>query len=501
MIFSYNIRLLTNCVRNICAMISVGVALLASCSDDSGLIGTDVMPGQDIVSTSQATYKITSRSLKVDSVLANTGACYLGRVVDPETRAVTTCNFLAQFHVMENYSFPDKSRMLLDDAGQVVADSCDIRLYFDSYYGDSLATMKLFVQELDTMNVLPENVNYYSTLNPDKYISTTSPYQKTLTYAVKDLTRPNAETDGTTYYRSVVVKLPVEYANFLLRKYYENKHFYANSYEFIRHVCPGFYFKTVGGLGSMINSHMANLNVYFRYKTKTKEGTDTIVGGMQRLGATKEVIQNTVVSNQLPDSMLIEADDYSYVKTPAGVFTEMTLPIGEITAGTHYNDTINSASVFINCYNNKDNGAINLPRPKALLMLRKKDLYTFFEQHKLSDNITSYLAYYASTTNTYDFVNIGRLITVMKNDRDNGAGVLPGDTPEVREAKYAAWAAGEHDADWNKVVLVPVKTEVSTTSATSTLLSIRHDYGLSSVKLSGGKCGNIEVNVVYSRFD
>ncbi|MCH5182111.1 MAG: DUF4270 domain-containing protein [Prevotellaceae bacterium] len=487
--------------RTFPAVVFFVAAFLFSCSDDSGLVGTDIMPGQDIVSTSQATYKIVSRSLKVDSVLANTGACYLGRVVDPETRAVTICNFLAQFHVMENYSFPAKERMMLDGDGHVLADSCDIRLYFDEYYGDSLATMKLHVQELDTANVLPENINYYSTLDPEEYVCTTSSYRKTLTYAVKDLTRPASETSGTTYYRSVVVKLPVEYGNFLLQKYYENSRFYANSYEFIRHVCPGFYFKTVGGLGAMINSNMANLNVYFSYKGQTKEGNDTIMNGMQRLGATKEVIQNTVVDNELPDYMLAEANDYSYVKSPVGVFTEMTLPIGEIVSGEHYNDTINSAAVFINCYNNANNGAVNLPRPNALLMLRKKDLYTFFEQHKLSDNITSYLAYYSSGTNTYDFTNIGRLVTVMKNDRDSQAGVLPGDTPAVREAKYAAWEAGEHDADWDKVMLVPVKTEVSTTAVTSSLLSIRHDYGLSSVKLAGGTGGNIEMHVVYSRFD
>lgn len=480
---------------------SLFVPILFSCSDDSGLVGTDIMPGQDIVSTSQATYKVMSRSLKVDSVLANTGACYLGRVVDPETRAMTTCNFLAQFHVMENYSFPEKDRMLYDDKGQVIADSCDIRLYFDNYYGDSLVTMKLYVQELDTANVMPENGCYYSTLKPEKYLSQTSPYRKTLTFAVKDFTRPATETDGKTYYRSIVVKLPVDYANFLLRKYYENNRNYANSFEFIRHVCPGFYFKTVGGVGAMVNSNMANLNVYFRYKSKTAEGTDTIISGMQRLGATKEVIQNTEVDNSLPDYMLAEADNYSFVKSPAAVFTEMELPVAEITAGTHYNDTINSASVFIRCYNTENSNSVNLPHPKTLLLLRKKDLYTFFEQHRLSDNVTSYHANYSEKTNTYDFSNIGRLITVIKNDRDTQAGVFPGDTQEVREAKYTAWEAGEHDSDWNKVVLVPVQTEVSVSATTSTLLSIRHDYGLSSVKLAGGTGGNIEINVIYSRFD
>lgn len=222
---------------------------------------------------------------------------------------------------------------------------------------------------------------------------------------------------------------------------------------------------------------------------------------MQRLGATREVIQHTVTENKLPDYMLAEAEDYSYVKSPAAVFTEMELPVEEITAGEHYNDTINSAAMYIGCYNPENTGAVNLSRPNALLMVRKKDLYTFFEKRRLSDNVTSYLSYYSATTNTYDFSNVGRLVTVMKNDRDAQAGVLPSDTPAQRAEKYARWVALHPDSDWNKVVLVPVKPEISTTSATSTLLSIRHDYGLSSAKLAGGTGRNVEINVVYSRFD
>ncbi len=49
----------------------------------------------------------------------------------------------------------------------------------------------------------------------------------------------------------------------------------------------------------MVNVQISTLNVYFRYHDKTTAGNDTIVEGMQRLGATEEVIQNTRVENRI----------------------------------------------------------------------------------------------------------------------------------------------------------------------------------------------------------
>ena len=82
----------------------------------------------------------------------------------------TTSGFLAQFNVPSMKAFPaDKGRIIVDENGQL-ADSCDIRLYIDSFYGDSLTTMKLRVQELSKENVLEEDSAYYTCMNVDKFI-------------------------------------------------------------------------------------------------------------------------------------------------------------------------------------------------------------------------------------------------------------------------------------------------------------------------------------------
>lgn len=475
-----------------------------ACDDDTATIGTSIMPDFDNVSTSQAVYTVHTKAVKVDSVLANTSDCYLGRIVDPETRAQTTCNFLAQFHVLENYAFPELEEIIRDDNGDPIADSCVLRVFFDRYYGDSLTTMTLHVQELDTAKVMEENVPYYTNLDAADYLSATTPIRTDVSYTVKDLSRPDSVTDGSTYLRSVVIKLPAAYGQHLLKKYYENPANYQDSYQFIHHVCPGFYFQTTGGTGVMINAEVTTLDVYFRYKSKTSLQRDTIVTGMQRMAATEEVIQNTQVSNSVPGHMLDENNAYTYVKSPTGIFTEVILPVDEIVAGEHYTDTINSARLSIRRYNNTVESPYNLDPPQTLLMVRKSEATKFFENEQLSDERTSFLSDFVASNNAYTFDNISSLITLIKNERDAGAGCSTDEDEATRAAKYAAWEA-EHP-DWNKVWLIPVKAEYSTTTniygqTTRTLLRIRHDMSLASARLEGGTSDDLEINIIYSRFN
>lgn len=71
--------------------------------------------------------------------------------------------------------------------------------------------MKLHVQELEGGDkALNDNTNYYTDLRADDYIKQGG-VSKTISYAVKDLTRPDNETNGKTYYRQIVVKLPEDF--------------------------------------------------------------------------------------------------------------------------------------------------------------------------------------------------------------------------------------------------------------------------------------------------
>ncbi|MBR1713134.1 MAG: DUF4270 domain-containing protein [Alloprevotella sp.] len=477
--------------------------LFTACDEDTLTVGAEVMPGMDVVASSRQSFSVVSRSIHVDSVLANTNSCYLGSVIDPETRAKTTCDFLAQFYLMENFALPAPDRLAYRDESGVLADSCLLRLYFSGYYGDSLATMKLTVTELDTNRVMDEGVSYYTDIAPADYVNAASPYEVSQTYSLRGVSR-QVTSSSAAYAGSLVVKLPAEYATAILRKYHANPEFFQNSYSFIHHVCPGFYVRTSGGVGSMLNVEMSVLDLFFSYHTTTAAGADTIEGGMQRLAATEEVIQNTHIENTIPAEMLDEGNAYTYLKSPAGIFTEVTLPVGDIVAGEHYTDTINAARITFPRINTEAGVTPLLSPASTILMLRKSELFSFFEQGRVADGRTAFIVDYQDAYNAYVFSNIASLITQMKLERDAGAGVSRTESEAVRNVKYAAWEAA--NPDWNKVVLVPVAADYSTTSSsysttTKTLLRVRNELGLSSAKLVGGPSGDLNIAVTYSRFN
>lgn len=41
--------------------------------------------------------------------------------------------------------------------------------------------------------------------------------------------------------------------------------------------------------------------------------------------------------------------------------------------------------------------------PQYLLMVRKKEMYSFFEENKITDNISSFITSFTSNSNKYTF--------------------------------------------------------------------------------------------------
>lgn len=69
----------------------------------------------------------------------------------------------------------------------------------------------------------------------------------------------------------------------------------------------------------------------------------------------------------------------TYLKSPAGIFTEVTLPVEDIIRG-HEKDTLNTATVMFPRINNVDeNNAYNFDTPQTVLLLPKDSLKSFFE--------------------------------------------------------------------------------------------------------------------------
>ena len=133
-------------IRNsfIAALGLCGVA----CDDTTDTIG--IFTDSDNINASTSVYEASTRSIVADSVLSNSNSSYLGRMTDPETHQQINAEFLAQFSTLEDYEFPDYDLMVKNGQGEIEADSIEIRLYYEKYYGDDNNPMKMEVYELDT---------------------------------------------------------------------------------------------------------------------------------------------------------------------------------------------------------------------------------------------------------------------------------------------------------------------------------------------------------------
>lgn len=450
------------------------------CDDSTESVGSCIIPDKDIITAETKTFNATSRTITAnDSILANTNEVYLGRYTDEETGTMFTSGFITQFGCTEGYGFPDEG---------VVGDSATytkLRLYFNEYYGDSLNTMQCEVYGLDY--TLEEGKPYYTNLNAEQFYNPDEEPLARKTYNAIDFTVHDTIADSDNYSRHIEITLPNRIGNSFIEKYYEKdsegnhtgKEHFANAEVFIKDVFKGVYVKCTHGDGTVLKIHRSRLDIGFKRYIKSSSGElDSIQALSAPFYSGKEVLQANNFNNDDLAPLAAETQ-HTYLKTPAGLYTEVTLPIAEIVENC---DTINSARITFTRYN-ETAGYTREPHT-ALLMVRKCDMYRFFLRNHVTDNTTSYLTTFESGTNEYTFSNIANLLKHCYREYSQGI------------EENSNWEA--ENPDWNKVVLIPVST---TADSNGSVVKITHDISISSVRLRGGDEYEIPIKVITSKFN
>ncbi|MEG1685287.1 MAG: DUF4270 domain-containing protein [Bacteroides sp.] len=474
--------------------IALAALTFFGCDDNTAGLGIGLMPEGDKIPAGDVVYPVTTQSILSDSVYAKSGMAYLGKYTDPDF-GTFEADFLAQFTCTDNYEFPTTLQ------GNV-ATSAEIRLYYTSYFGDSLATCRLRVDSLDRDLT---NEFHYTNINPADFYNQNAKPLAYKAYTAVDLSVKDSIRHLDTYYPNVRIKLPTELGTHVIRQYLKNKDYFKNADEFIKNVFKGIYVRCDHGDGSILYIEDMSFNVNFKYLIKGNASgkIDSLVTGTASFSSTKEVVQANHFVNKGKLKELVGQTKNTYLKSPAGIFTKVTLPIDSFIKNNQ-TDTINSVKLAFTSYNkiSANLTPFKMSPPKYLLMVREKDMYTFFEKNKLADGITSYLIEYGSFDNQYVFNNIARLVTTCKNE-------YPIVQAEMEKDKIEAQKKGETDivawekkwwenTKWNKAVLIPVSV---IKDSNKEIVGIRHDLQLNSAKLKGGIEGDkLDMKIVYTYF-
>jgi hypothetical protein len=288
------------------------------------------------------------------------------------------------------------------------------------------------------------------------------------------------------YSRHIEVVLPNSIGNKFISKYYEKdadgnhigKSNFANAEVFINEIFKGIYVKCIHGDGTVLKIYRSRLDVGFKRYIKSSSGElDSIQALSAPFYSGKEVLQSNKFNTKGLEK-LAEEEEHTYIKTPAGLFTEVELPIIE---AIESNNIINTAKIIFRRYNeDTDNGATP---PSTLLMVRKKDMYRFFLKNELPDNKTSYITSFTSSSNQYQFSNISNLLKHCYEEYTEGI-------------KSPDWES--RNPNWNKVVLIPVST---TLDSNGSIVKITHNTDITSVRLRGGDSYQIPFEIISSKFN
>lgn len=478
---------------------AVGLAAtLYSCDDTTTGVGEFVADADEITASAQ-TFEATTKTLKYtdlnpDGVFSRTSSAYLGKFTDPDFGTYTT-DFITQINCTEDFEFPDRL---------VSIDTTTLELSYASFFGDSLAPMKVRVDVLkEAIDDTGENLGlYYTSYNPEDFYNATGLPLAEQEYAVRDNSWTDAEIDSIKsangYYPPLVINLDKKatwnigneqkngtFSEYLLTKYKEDKNNFKDAYSFIHNVLPGFYVHNTGGEGSILYIGDIWLRMKVSYYITGSEGQDSLVYTSIPFAATNEVFMSTRLNNS-EDALdkLAEEKTHTYLKTPAGLCTEVKLPLQEMydALGT---DTLNSVSMSFTKYKNVSNNSASSPykmgTPQNLLLIRKNEVKDFFEQRKNYNSKTTFLGTYSSTTNSYSFSQVNRLISQIFSDM------------RTKEEPTEGWD------EYNTMVLIPVKTE---TDSQGNTIGLSHDLEVNSAKLIGGEGEEgkkIKMEVIYTK--
>lgn len=476
-------------ILRLLTVLVIAALTFAACDDTTEGIGGSITNKIDNINISNSAFNVTTKSIVADSVLSRNNTGLIGKMKDPETGNYVKGDYMTQLSVLPTFSVDTLDYIKQANKGSIEADSCYLLVSYNASYGDTIAPMKVTAYEMT--KPMAEDQEYYS--NYDAFekgwvnennqhwssnynLSNTSDVKNFKIYLNKEYKK-----DGKTY---------KNYGSYILQTYEKHPEYFKTNFKFLHNVCPGFYIKNVGGTGNMAKIWNTELIFYWtRHKTINKDSTAVSIG-YNRFDGTEEVLQLNKIENDTENLKKLASKDQekcTYLKSPAGIFTEVTLPIEDIMKG-HEKDTLNTATIsFPRLNNENEDNPYNFATPSTILMVQKDSLKSFFEKSKLADNRTSYTASYSSTgtyKNAYTFQNIANLVSAMYKNKGKGE-------------------------NWNKVVLVPVNVITTTQGYTTVISKINHDMSLASTRLkrgvittdsNGKKTSPIQIKVIYSKF-
>lgn len=451
----------------------IAAVLLTACNDNLREIGLSTLPASDAISINNKTFEVGISTSYRDSVYVRTGYPLLGQLTDPNFGEVTA-GYLAQFYTSSQiglntynsndslifdilktsvpselgYDWPDYHYRSWDSICGNRLDSMTVRVYYQSYYGDSLLPMQISVYGLNPevdFNELPTK-EFYSNNNFSKFYDEKNLLgQKVFTAANREISDSARHVSG--YMPYIEVRLSDKLKDHFFKKLVEaavardtkNPHhkecedIFVDEDRLREEMLSGVCIRPTFGDGCIVKVYYTAIYFFFssfhRYdvdgtllRNLDDSADSTYVSThVKYMAVTPDVIQMSGYKfNDTNKDTRIACPDSAYLTSPQGYYATIDLPVGQI-MDQMMNDPmrrdssyfLNSANFYLKCHKPYGTLLSSSPAP-VVLMVEESKMNSFFENNELPDSTSCYASFVADSVKTknyyYSFGNINNTI-------------------------------------------------------------------------------------------
>jgi hypothetical protein len=348
-----------------------GICLFfAACKDDDSGIGLNILPEGDDITPFVKNFDLANDTKIFDGGVYANNTFYLVGEHENDTYGATKGSLLAAV------TYPKKD-LTFEGA---VADSLLLRIAVASHVGNEPLTLKVY--EMNDKLVFGEK--YHTDINVTPYIGSELGSETFTTETINSI-----DTVKPYWY----INLKKETAEKLLAARYTSEAAFQEDFK-------GVYIESTGGKTML---YAAAVDLILKYHT----ASDTLELTFPSNNEVKKV--NAISHSNIDDKLSQKPDTITYLFSPAGFYSQITVPMSEILFGI-CNDptkiaTLNSVRLTINAEVPKG-GSDSIPLPGYLALVPESEVNTYFEQNKLPDNKTSFYAVLVSnsTDNKYTYI-------------------------------------------------------------------------------------------------
>ncbi|MDO4497708.1 MAG: DUF4270 family protein [Bacteroidales bacterium] len=524
----------------------LGLCAVAACSDNLSDVGATVRPEEDGMVIRNKNYDLNIQTVYRDSVYVRTGYPLLGTITDPEFGEISA-SYLAQFYANKEtgldvrdsydsvtfdilrtsapaslgYDWADFHYRSWDSICNNQIDSMTIRIYYQSFYGDSLTPMQVSIYSLNPdvdFSNLPESEFYSNNDFSELYTADKEHLLGTKAYTVANREVSDSVRNDENYMNYLEVKLDDMYKEEFFKMCVEaaiardksNPHhkdftdIFADESKLRKSWLSGVCVKPTFGDGAVVKVYYTA--IYFYYSSHHRYNPDGTLLRNERddadstynvdhvayFAVTPDVIQMSGIrfSDENKEDRLKDQKG-TYISSPQGYYTSIDLPLGQIMHDI-YNDPlrkdssyfVNAANFYLKAYKPEGHLLSKTPVP-TVLMVRSDSINTFFEKGMLPSSSTSCYAVYACDSVPkdsyidptegiyyYNFGNISSVVTGLAE----ASGWDRSQPNSLKEWERVLRAKGELTMNQGiedycvKMAVIPV--DVTTNPTYGTLLSV-----------------------------